>query len=171
MQVTFTTSLRRAAGARGQSGFTLTELLIWAGVAISVMIAATASYIGTTKSWNGTAALTRIQMDGSLAVEMMAGGIRRGSTVTVGSGGDSLSVYYWTGSVDSLVARYHLDAGGRLMDITGFEIASDVDSVRFHAVGTKVVNVDLYLRDDRNTADHPGDDLPVVLSSTVVCRN
>ncbi len=171
MQRNWRNSLSDAARPRGESGFTLIELMIWAGVAISVIIAATASYVGTTRSWDGTAALARIQRDGSLAVEMMARGIRSGSTATVGSAGDSLNVYYWTGSTDSLIARYYLDGQGNIRDLDGFEVATDVDSLRFGVSSGKVVNIDIYLRDDRETEDHAGDDLPVSLSSTAVCRN
>jgi hypothetical protein len=156
---------------RGQGGFSIVELLIWMGVAISVLSAATTSYIGVTRSWDGTAALSRIQADGSLAVEMIASGVRGGSSVTVGGGGNSLSVFFWTGATDSLIATYSFDGQGSIEDMTGFEVMSNVDSVRFSTIGTEVLNVDLYLRDDRGTPNHAGDDLPVVVSSTVVCRN
>lgn len=158
-------------GHRRQTGFTITELVIWIGVAISVMMAATASYIGTTKSWEGTAGLARVQQEGSLAVEMMARSVREGSSVTIGSGGNSMSVYYWTGSLDSLMARYRLNDQGCVEDSYGHVIASDVDSMRIASSDGQVVNIDLYLRDDRETTNHAGDDLPVVLSSTAVCRN
>ena len=157
---------------RGQGGFTIIELIIWIGVAISVMIAATASYVGTTRSWDGTARLTRVQTEGSMAVEMIGYGVRRGSSVTVGAGADSLNVFYWTGSTDSLTARYHFDGQQRrIEDINGYEVAASVDSVRFTSADGKVVNIDVFLRDDRGTLNESGDDLPVSISSTVVCRN
>jgi Tfp pilus assembly protein PilW len=160
----------RRRGAAGQAGFTLVELMIWAGVAIAVLSAATSSYLGTRRSWEGTATLARIQRDGSIAVESIARTVRRGSSLSV-AGGDSVNVYYWTGYVDSLIGCFHLDAGGDLRDMAGVSIASDVDSVRFVSPDNEALNMDIYLRDDMGTDDRTSDDQCVVLSSTVVCRN
>ena len=153
---------------RGQSGFSITEMIVWVAVAIVVLAAGLTSYLGSRRSWETTASLARIQRDGSIAMEMMARSIRHGSTVEVD--GDTLSVYYWTGSADSLLGRFYLH-GGLLWDAAGVSIASDVDSVRFVTGANQTVNIDLYLREDMNTAERTTDDQMVLISTTSVCRN
>ena len=154
---------------RGQAGFTITEMIVWVAVAITVLAAGLASYLGSRRSWETTASLARIQRDGSTAIEMMSRSIRHGSTLAVD--GDSLSVYYWTGSVDSLLGCFYLDDDGHLRDAAGVSIASDVDSVRFVTADNQVVNIDLYLREDMNTHARTTDDQMVLVSTTAVCRN
>jgi hypothetical protein len=157
---------------RTQSGFTITEMIIWLGVALSVMMAATVSLVGTHKSWNGTADLARVQREGCIAVEAMAREVRDGSSLTVGSGGDSLSVFYWTGSYDSLITCFYLDQQQRsILNGAGAAIVDDVDSLRFVSPDGQTVSMEIYLRSDRGTPGFTGDDLPVRLSSSVVCRN
>jgi Tfp pilus assembly protein PilW len=153
----------------GQAGFTITERIVWVGVAIVVLAAGLTSYLGSKRSWETTASLARIQRDGSVAMEMMARAVRHGSSVEVV--GDSLAVYYWTGSVDSLLGCFYLDDDGYLRDAAGVSIASDVDSVRFVTADNQAINIDLYLREDMNTPDRSTDDQMVLISTTAVCRN
>ena len=154
---------------RGQTGFTITEMIVWVAVAITVLAAGLASYLGSRRSWETTASLARIQRDGSTAIEMVARAVRHGSSIAVV--GDSLSVYYWTGSVDSLLGCFYLDDDGHLRDMSGVSIASDVDSLRFVTGDNEVLNVDLYLREDMNTSERTTDDQMVLVSTTAVCRN
>lgn len=162
---------RSAVGAmpRGQAGFTITEMIVWVAVAVVVLAAGLTSYLGSRRSWETTASLARIQRDGSVAMEMMARAIRHGSAVEVV--GDSLNVYYWTGSTDSLLGTFYLDDGGDLRDVAGVSIASDVDSIRFVTSDNHTVNIDLYLREDMSTPDRSTDDQMVLISTTSVCRN
>ena len=163
--------LKRSAAAlpRGQGGFTITEMIVWVAVAIVVLAAGLTSYLGSRRSWETTASLARIQRDGSVAMEMMARSIRHGSSVEVQ--GDSLNVYYWTGSTDSLIGTFYLDDQGDLRDAAGVSIASDVDSVRFVTGDNQTVNIDLFLREDMNTPHRSTDDQMVLISTTSVCRN
>lgn len=164
-------TVRRSAAAlaRGQGGFTITEMIVWVAVAIVVLAAGLTSYLGSRRSWETTASLARIQRDGSVAMEMMARSIRHGSSVEVV--GDSLNVYYWTGSSDSVIGTFYLDDLGHLRDAAGVSIASDVDSVRFVTDDNQTVNIDLYLREDMDTTERTTDDQMVLISTTSVCRN
>jgi hypothetical protein len=128
-------------------------------------------YLGSLHSWSGTTALAGIQREASLAMEMMTHDIRPASGFTIGAGGDSLEVTFWTGSTDSVIARFYRDAGGDLRDITGGVVTTRVDSLLFTASGAKTVNIDLILRNDLGTLDTTADDQVVVVSSSVVCRN
>lgn len=154
---------------RGQGGFTITEMIVWVAVAVTVLAAGLASYLGSRRSWETTASLARIQRDGSTAIEMMARAVRHGSSLEVV--GDSLAVYYWTGSVDSVLGRFYVDDQRHLRDAAGVSIASDIDSVRFVTGDNQVVNIDVYLREDMNTPDRATDDQMVLVSTTAVCRN
>ncbi len=151
-------------------GFSLVEVLI-AALLSTVAIAATfAVYAGTMHSWEGTACLTDVQREASLAVAVMAREIRCGSSVVIGAGSDSISVYYDTGSSDSLMATFHANGNGQLIDIGGGIVTSHVSSVSFSTPDGRAVNIDILIDNGRGTATTV-DDQHVLMSSTAVCRN
>lgn len=155
--------------ASGNGGFTLPEVLLAALLAIGALAAGFAAYGGTLRSFNGTASLADLQREASTAVEVIARDVRSGSSVTVGGGGDSLNVYYYTGSYDSLAAMYHLDGQNRVLNIDGTPLAEQVSSLDFSTADGRVVNIDVLVEDTRRAG--PGDDIHVLMSSTVACRN
>ena len=159
------------APSRSAAGFAVAELMLWAGVSVAVFTAATAGYLGSKRCWEGTAKLAEMQRESSLAVEMMARNIRAGSRVDMPAGDNALNVYYAGVAGDTLIASFHVDSNGVLRDASGFALAAGVDSVRFASQDGRVVNIDLYVRDDRGTPNIPSDDISVVMSSTVACRN
>ncbi len=153
---------------RGNGGFTLPELLLAALLAIAALAAGFAAYGGTLRSFDGTASLADLQREGSTAVETIARDVRSGSSVSV-TGGDSLSVFYYTGSYDSLAASYHLDQQNRVLNISGAVLAENVSALGFSTADGRVLNVDVLLEDTRRPGD--GDNIRVLMSSTVACRN
>lgn len=160
-----------AGPMRGTRGFTLLEVPVAIAATVGVIASIFVIYLASLHSWSGTTALAGIQREASLAMEMMTHDVRPGSGFTIGSGGDSLEVTYWTGSVDSVIARFYRDANGNLRDISGSVLTTRVDSLAFSAAGAKTVNIDLIVRNDLGTTDTAADDQVVVVSSTVVCRN
>jgi type II secretory pathway pseudopilin PulG len=158
-------------GPGGSAGFTLTELLIAAGLSVAVIAAVVVAYSGTVRSWQTTAAYANIQREASLAVEVMARSIRPGSNVIIGSGGDSLAVVLNTDGADSTIAVFHLDGQGNIVDMNGAVVTTRVDSLGFTSADQKTVNIDLVLRDDIGTADRLTDDQAVEMSTTAICRN
>lgn len=155
--------------ASGNGGFTLPEVLLAALLAIAALAAGFAAYGGTLRSFDGTATLADLQREASTAVEVIARDIRSGSSVTVGAGGDSLNVYYYTGSYDSLAARYSLDGNNQVVNIDGVALIEQVSSLDFSSADGRVVNIDVLLEDTRRAG--AGDDIHVLMSSTVACRN
>jgi type II secretory pathway pseudopilin PulG len=155
--------------ASGNGGFTLPEVLLAALLAIAALAAAFAAYSGTLRSFDGTATLAELQREASMAVEVIARDVRSGSSVTVGGGGDSLNVYYYTGSYDSLAARYYLDGHHRIINLAGAPLAERVSALDFSTPDGRVVNMDVLVEDTRRAGD--GDDIHVLMSSTVACRN
>jgi len=162
--------LRRLAGTEGQRGFTLPEVIVTMAALVVVVLAATVSYMGTLRSWDGTSSMTRLQQDSSLAVETMSRSLRGASSVTIGADGDSVRVFYDTPSGDSLASVYHIDNQGQLVDGAGFVLAADVDSLSFSTSDGKTVNIDLSLRDAMGS-ECGNDDQGLLMSSTVVLRN
>ncbi|MCD4690929.1 hypothetical protein K8S17_05650 [bacterium] len=150
-------------------GFTLPEVLIAALLAIGALAAGFAAYGGTMRSFDGTATLAELQREASMAVEVIARDVRSGSSVAIGGGGDSLSIFYYTGTYDSLYASYHCDAQHELINIAGLAIAERVSSLGFTSADGRIVNIDVLLEDTRSV--RPGDDVHVLMSSTVACRN
>ena len=169
----------RGSGSRGprgpvvgsNRGFTLTELLIAAGLSVAVIAAAVVAYTGTVRSWQTTAAYANIQREASLAIEVMARSIRPGSNVTIGTGGDSLTVILSTDASDSTIALFYLDDDGNIMDIRGAVVTNRVDSLGFSSPDQKTVNIDLVIKDDIGTAERITDDQAVHMSTTAICRN
>jgi Tfp pilus assembly protein PilW len=164
------TSARRRG--RGEKGLTLVELTVMMGVVVTVLAAGITTYLGTTRSWEGTATLAEAQRDASLAMEIMTRAVRSGTQVSIGPAGDSLAVTLWTGSTDSLLATYyHDDSGcGYLRDMSGNALVAGLDSLLFTSSDGRTVNLDVVIRRDRGTAE-PSDDQAVLMSSTVTCRN
>jgi Tfp pilus assembly protein PilW len=156
---------------RGNGGFTLTELMIAAGLSIAVIAAVVVAYSGTVRSWQTTAAYANIQREASLAIEVMSRSIRPGSNVVIGAGGDSLAVVLNTGSTDSTIALFTLNDDGSIVDINGGVVTTRVDSLGFSSADQKSVNIDLVLRDDIGTAQRVTDDQSVYMSTTAICRN
>lgn len=156
---------------RNSRGFTLIELLIAAGLSIAVVAAVVVAYSGTVRSWQTTAAYANIQREASLAIEVMARSIRPGSNVTIGTGGDSLSVVLNTDGSDSTIALFYLDGEGRIVDMNGAVVTTRVDSLEFTSADQKTVNIDLVIRDDIGTAERITDDQAVHMSTTAICRN
>jgi type II secretory pathway pseudopilin PulG len=161
----------RVTPLRGSRGFTLTELLIAAGLSIAVIAAVVVAYSGTVRSWQTTAAYANIQREASLAIEVMARSIRPGSNVTIGSGGDSLEVVLNTDGSDSTIAVFHLDGQGNILDINGAVVTTRVDSLGFSSADQKTVNIDVVIKDDLGTDDRITDDQVVHMSTTAICRN
>ena len=161
---------RSAALPRDERGFTLTELLITLSLVGVGMAAAFAAYLGSIRSWEGTARLADLQRDAGLTARIITREVREGSEVVIGAGADSIAIYYDTGSSDSLAAEFVLDAQGRLIDLSGDVVATGVDSLVFSSADGKTVNMDVLLRGDMGTA-MVGDDQVVLVSSTAVCRN
>ena len=147
------------------------ELLIVAGLSLAVVAAIAATYVGTVRSWRGTAALADIQREGSLAVEVIAREIRPGSRVTIDGDADSLSVFFQAGSGDSLIAAFYLDDSGNVLDVDGGTVTTGVDSIRFTSADSRSVNIDIWLSNDVGTPDRSTDDQAVLMSTTAVCRN
>jgi Tfp pilus assembly protein PilW len=155
----------------GTGGFTLTELLIAAGLSVAVIAAVIVAYSGTMRSWQTTAAYANIQREASLAVEVMARSIRPGSNVDISADGDSLEVILSTDLGDSTIARFYLDGQGNVRDINGSVVTTRVDSLAFSSADQKTVNIDIVIRDDLDTADRITDDQAVEMSTTAICRN
>jgi type II secretory pathway pseudopilin PulG len=162
--------MKAIAAMRGQGGFTLTELIVSIGVTLVVILAGVVTYLGTIHSWEGTASLTRIQREASFAMEVMVRDIRDASSCDISAAGDSLTVYFWTGTVDSVIAVYYLDDQDRLIDMDGTVLVTEVDSLGFSAAGS-TVNIDVLLKDEMETPEASQDDQAVLISSTVACRN
>jgi len=163
-------TIGRLRGREGQRGFTLPELLVTMASLVVVVLAATVSYVGTMHSWDGTATMTRLQRESSLAVETVSRTLRGATRVTIGAAGDSLNVFYEGSSGDSLAASYFLNDQGELVDDQGFVLASTVDSLWFGTVDGKTVNIDVTVRDQMNTQCGT-DDQALLMSSTAVLRN
>ncbi len=157
---------------RSQRGLTLVELTVMMGVVVTVIAAGVTTYLGTTRSWEGTATLAEAQRDASLALEVMTRAVRSGTQVSIGPSGDSLAVTFWTGSADSLVASYCRDDSGcgYLRDISGEALIAGLDSLLFTSTDGRTVNIDVVIRRDMGTAE-ARDDQAVFMSSTVTCRN
>jgi prepilin-type N-terminal cleavage/methylation domain-containing protein len=162
--------VRALTGHRGQRGFTLPELLVTMVALGIIVLAATVSYIGTMHSWDGTASMTRLQRESSLAVEAMSRTLRGASRVTIGPAGDSLRVYYEVAWGESLATIYHIDNDDQLVDHAGFVLATEVDSLSFSTADGKTINIDLIVRDAMET-ECSTDDQALLMSSSVVCRN
>ncbi len=163
-------------GSDGQSelmnnrGITLVEVLIAAILSTVAIAAAFAVYAGTMHSWEGTACLTNVQREASLAVEVMAREIRCGSSVTIGAGSNAISIYYDTGTSDSLMATFHTDGSNQLIDIDGGIVTSNVSSLSFSSPDGRAINIDVIVENGRGTTTTT-DDQHVLMSSTAVCRN
>lgn len=155
---------------RGNRGFTLTEVLIVAGVSIAVALAAAVAYQGTVRSWRGTAALLELQRDASLGIELVQNRARAANRIDVSAAGDSIDVYYETAGGESLAGRYYVDASGYLRDLNGTALAAGVDSLGFTQNGG-TLNIDMILKNDIGTPNRTTDDQAVFISSSVVCRN
>ncbi len=162
--------MKAIAAVRGQRGFTLTELIVSIGVTLVVILAGVVTYIGTIHSWEGTASLTRLQREASFAMEIMVRDVRDASSCDISGGGDSLTVYFWTGTVDSVIAIYYLDDQDRLIDMDGTVLVTEVDSLGFTAAGG-TVNIDVLLKDKMETPGESQDDQAILMSSSVACRN
>jgi len=161
-------------GTRSQRGFSIIDLIIAVGVSAFVIMAGMAFYAGTLRSARGTSSLAGLQRDAALAVESVSRAIREGSSVTIASdsaaGSDSLRVLLRVGTVDSLIACYHPDDQGQLLDISGNIVVSNVDSVQFSTSNGTLVNASVYLRDGMGTAES-SDDQSVLIETTTSCRN
>jgi len=146
--------------------------MIVAAVSIAVILSVVVAYVGTVRSWSGTAGLLEIQREASLGVEAIQNAVRPSShvEVTPGAFGDSLEVYWEVASGDSLVARYYLDGGGNLLDINGTAVASSIDSLDFVRLGSSL-HIDAWLSSDAGTPNRQTDDQRVQVSSTAICRN
>ena len=162
--------MKAIAAVRGQGGFSLMELIVSIGVTIVVILAGVVTYIGTIHSWEGTASLTRLQREASFAMEVMVRDVRNASSCDISGGGDSLTVYFWTGTVDSVIAIYYLDDQDRLIDMDGTVLVTEVDSLGFTTAGS-TVNIDVLLKDRMETPDESQDDQAILMSSSVACRN
>ena len=80
----------------GEGGFTIIELMIVAAVSIAVVLSVVVAYVGSVRSWNGTAGLLEIQREASLGVESIQNAVRPASNLEVAPGafGDSLEVFW-----------------------------------------------------------------------------
>ena len=156
----------------GTAGFTLAEVMIVAAISVAVVLSMVVAYVGTIRSWNGTAALLEIQREASLGMEAIQNAVRPASSLTVASGayGDSLEVYWEVASGDSLVAEFYLDGSGNLIDINGTTVASGIDSIDFVRSG-RTLHIDTWHSSDVGTPDRSTDDQRVQISSTAICRN
>jgi hypothetical protein len=167
---------KRLIGSAGKAallnsrGVTIIEVLIAALLSTVAIVAAFTTYAGTMHSWEGTACLTDVQREASLALEVMAREIRSGSSVAIGAGSNSISVYYDTESGDSLMATFVANGNNELIDIGGGIVTSHVSSVSFSSPDGQAVNIDILIENDRGTTT-TGDDQHVLMSSTAVCRN
>ncbi len=164
---------RLGRGLSGNGGFTMAEVAIVSAISIAVILSIAVAYVGTTRSWNGTAGLLEIQREASLGMEMIQNVVRPASSLAVASGvhGDSLEVYHEVASGDSLVAEFYLDGAGNLMDINGTAVASYIDSIDFVLYGGRTLHVDGWFRSDIGTPNRLTDDQRVQISSTAICRN
>ncbi|MBD3368590.1 MAG: prepilin-type N-terminal cleavage/methylation domain-containing protein [Candidatus Eisenbacteria bacterium] len=163
-------ALRGLQGARGRRGFTLPEVVVTMAALTVIVLAASVSYVGTLKSWDGTSSMTRLQRESSLAVETMSRVLRGAESVVINVEGDSLRVYYETAAGDSLADIFHINDDGQLVDSAGFVLSSSVDSLSFSTVDGKTVNMELAVTDGMGT-EQCSDDQALLMSSTVVCRN
>ncbi len=156
----------------GNGGFTLAEIMVVAAASVAVILSVAVAYVGTVRSWNGTAGLLEIQREASLVTGMIQNVVRPASSlaVTPGAHGDSLEVYYEVASGDSLVAEFYLDGAGNLMDINGITVASYIDSIDFVVYG-RTLHIDGWFRSDIGTPNRLTDDQRVQISGTAICRN
>lgn len=154
-----------------ERGFTMPELIVAMLVVGLVAVAGVTAYIGTMRSWEGTAALADVQRDASFAVEVITRNTRGANEVTIDADGDSMEVVFETSTTDSVGARFYLDDQNRLVDINGTVLVTDVDSLLFSSIDGKALNIDITLKNDLDTPDRTTDDQAVLISSTVVCRN
>jgi len=149
----------------------MTELLVVVGLAGVGVAAAFAAYLGSLRSWEGTARLADLQREASVAMSVMTREVREATDVDIGVGGDSLNIYYYTGSFDSLTASFRLDGQGQIVDISGGTLTDNVDSLWVSSPDGRTVHIDLYMSSDMGTAQVTSDDQSVLVSSSVVCRN
>ena len=157
---------------RGQSGFTLAEVMLVAAVSVAVVLSIVVAYVGTVRSWGGTTGLLEIQREASLGMEIIAKAVRPASDLIVATGvhGDSLLVYYPVASGDSLGAEFYLDGTGNMLDINGVAVATGIDSMSFVLSGN-TLNIDSWHRSDAGTPNRATDDQRVQISTTAICRN
>ncbi|MBM3307875.1 MAG: hypothetical protein FJY74_06085 [Candidatus Eisenbacteria bacterium] len=160
---------RQPDPARAQAGFSIVEMIAMIAVTATVIGAGIATYVGTLRSWQGTAGLAHIQREASLAMDVVTRSIREASSVIVAGDGDSLNVYYETAGGESLGAVYYR-GGCSLLDANGDVVVPNVSSVGFTSDG-RTVNIDITLVDDRGTPDNTSDDQMTLMSSSVSCRN
>lgn len=159
----------RVGPARSQAGFSIVEMMAMIAVTATVIGAGVATYIGTVRSWQGTAGLAHIQREASLAMDIVTRSIREASSVIVAGDGDSLNVYYESGGGEVLGAVYYV-GGCSLLDMNGDVVVPNVSAVAFSTDG-RTVNIDITLVDDRGTPDNTSDDQMTLMSSSVSCRN
>lgn len=155
----------------GEHGFTLTELIVAIVVVGLIGSAGITVYLGTQRSWAGSAALADVQRDAAFAMDIMVRGIRSASSVDIAAGADSMDVIFRTGTSDSVGATYYVDDQDRLIDMSGRVLVANVDSIRFWSSDGKTVNMDITLRHDLATPDRATDDQAILVSTSVVCRN
>jgi hypothetical protein len=148
---------------------TAVELLLAGVFASIVTLAAVSVYLTSMETWEQSGAELAIQRNSDLIVEWIASDIRRGSHVSIGSGGGSLSILRATDSGDSLVASYEL-VGDELKNNSGITLLDNVQAVSFDSPDNVKVTVSIELEDDLGTTSTTTDDARVHIRTTAVCR-
>ena len=158
-----------------QGGFSIVDLIAAIGVSAFVVVAGMTFYAGTLRSARGTSSLAGLQRDAALACELISRDVRDGSSVSIVSdarpGSDSLNVFLRVGTADSLIARYYLDDQGRMLDIAGVPLVTNIDSLQFFTTDGTLVSAAVYLRDPMGSADESEDDQRVLMEASASCRN
>jgi prepilin-type N-terminal cleavage/methylation domain-containing protein len=156
--------------ARGQDGFTITELLVASIIAGVIMLAVISIYITSMQAWDRSGARLAIQRRGDLAVEQIITDIRDGSRVEISGGGTSMTIYRATATGDSVVQSYQM-VDDELQNGSGTVLAENVTDLSFTSGNDVKVRVEISLYDDAGTPTLATDDESIQLETVAVCRN
>lgn len=154
-----------------QSGFTLTELMVAAIIAVIVLLALIVMYITSLQAWDRSGARLALQRNAALALDRVVFDVRHGSRVEIGAGSTSLTVYRTTpAGVDSTLATYSL-VGDQLRNQHGTVVLDRITSLQFTSSNGVSVDIQLSLEDDMGTPGLDTDDREIYFRSEAVCRN
>ncbi len=166
-----TGTLRRSrALLGGQTGFTITELLVASIIAGIILLAVISIYLTSMQAWDRSGARLAIQRRGDLAMENIVTDIRDGSRVEITGGGTAMTIYRATATGDSVLAAYQL-VDDEITNASGTVLAENVTGLTFTSGNGVKVRIEMSLYDDPGTPALKTDDESIQLETVAVCRN
>jgi len=139
----------RNSNAFGPRGFTITELLISAGIWLFLVLAVVSAYVMLNQIWKEDLTLNELSRNANVAVEKMIRGspLNTGlaaataiSAPAAGSAADDISYTDLSGT-----SRRFYYSTNSIYNISGAAIVSDVGSVTFTNVQDSIIIIDLKL--------------------------